>query len=88
MILVLALACHDPAVSKLDQVRALGKPVTFADVTRVLGEPTRDLGSGIYILEYQQPDGTAIWVGTPDKKRVVYIQLVDGSGGRTDLYRE
>jgi hypothetical protein len=83
-LLVLVIACHDGHVTKLEQIRALARPIAFADVTRVLGEPVGDIGSGIHIYEYTLDDGRTLRVGTPDRKRVMYIHIV----GDGDVYRE
>jgi len=42
-------------------------------VESILGEPDKDMGSGIYVLEFRLKDKTIVVVGTPDKKEVWYI---------------
>lgn len=88
--LVLALACTGARPtdgSKLDQLRTLPRPIAFPAVEQVLSTPARDLGSGIHIDQYLLEPGRTILVGTPDRARVMDIQLVDPSGSQ-DVYRE
>ena len=47
---------------------------TFEKLSEILGEPDLDIGSGIHIFVYRLGDGTGITVGTPDKKKVMYIE--------------
>ena len=89
-LLVLVFACHTAAVTpddKLSQVRALGRPVAYGDVAKVMGAPARDIGSGIHMYEWPLDAQRTLRVGTPDCKRVMYIQLIDAAGTH-DLYRE
>jgi peptide/nickel transport system substrate-binding protein len=72
---------------KLDRVCALPKPVAFVDVEHLLGTPARDIGSGIHMYEYTLDSARTLRVGTPDQKRVMYIQIIDATGTH-DLYRE
>jgi hypothetical protein len=46
---------------------------TFARLSAILGEPDRDVGSGIFVLIYDLSDGTRLKVGTADRKSVLYV---------------
>ena len=56
---------------KLTEV--LAKNPSFDDLVRILGESHMDIGSGIYVLVYRLDQGPSITVGTPDKKKILYV---------------
>ena len=57
----------------------------FAEVLRAAGPPDADVGSGIHIYVYHLSDGSRVWVGTPDRRRLLYVRHITGSVG-TQLY--
>jgi hypothetical protein len=66
-----------PAV--ISTFSALPIGITFQELLRRAGSPDGDIGSGIYIYRYYLADGTFVLVGTPDRKRILYIIHVAGS---------
>jgi hypothetical protein len=69
----------------VDAFKAVKKGSTFADVTAWVGEPDKDIGSGIHIFEYKLPDGSRVVVGTPDLKDVKYVRHADKDGNVVEL---
>jgi hypothetical protein len=59
--------------------------MTLEQVYQQVGQPARDLGSGIYILEYVLPDHTSVFVGCSGKS-VLYVRHGDLRDGE-DLLR-
>ena len=57
-----------PALTK-----ALRGTPTFEELSRILGEPQMDIGSGIHVLVYTLDQGASVSVGTSDKKTVLYV---------------
>lgn len=53
--------------------KALRSAPTFDELSRVLGDPHIDIGSGIHIFVYTLDEGAALKVGTGDKKAVIYV---------------
>ena len=53
---------------------ALSKNPTFDDLVPILGAPHLDIGSGIHVFVYIVDKGASIIVGTPDKKKVLYVK--------------
>jgi len=52
---------------------ALAKNPSFDELVRILGEPRMDIGSGIHVFVYALDQGPSITVGTPDKKKILYV---------------
>jgi hypothetical protein len=46
---------------------------TVRDVEAKLGKPDRDVGSGIYILEYSLRDGSSVLAGSSDNSQIMYV---------------
>ena len=44
------------------------------ELSRILGEPYMDIGSGIHVLVNPLDRGAAVTVGTADKKTVLYVE--------------
>lgn len=63
------------------------KKMSMKQVVKLCGEPQRDIGSGIHIYVYELADGSAVWVGTPDRKRIIYVTHVLPGGERRGLFR-
>ena len=69
------LESNRDAATAISHIRAVIKAdLTFDKLSEILGEPDLDVGSGIHIFGYRLSDGTGIKVGTPDKKKVMYIE--------------
>ena len=57
----------------LDDFRTLRTEMTLQQVYDRVGSPRRDIGSGIYILEYELASGEKVWVGSSGKS-VLYVR--------------
>jgi hypothetical protein len=58
----------------IESFRFIGPTTTMQQVKAKLGEPDRDVGSGIYIYEYLLTDGTRVWIGSSDNSRILYVR--------------
>lgn len=58
----------------LDSFRFIGADTTLNDVTARLGEPDRDIGSGIYIYEYRLSDRSYVLIGSADRLHILYVR--------------
>jgi hypothetical protein len=71
-------AAIDPNAAPLpaEKFAAVSEKMTLGEILALLGPARRDIGSGIYILEWESTDGRAFIVGTtkPDdlKSRPMY----------------
>lgn len=57
----------------LDEFQFDWPHTTVQDVEAKAGKPDRDLGSGIYILEYRLRDGSSILLGSSDNAQIMYV---------------
>lgn len=64
---------------------ALPADITYPQLIRRAGSPDDDIGSGIYVFRYHLADGSIVFVGTPDRKRLLYVTHVAGTV-RTQLW--
>jgi hypothetical protein len=58
----------------LESFRFIGPSTTMQQVFAALGPPYRDVGSGIYMYEYELADGTQIWIGSADDTNIIYVR--------------
>jgi hypothetical protein len=58
------------------------------DVIARLGAPDRDVGSGIYILEYRLRDGSHVWIGSPNNSQIIYVRHGAASIGEGEVLYE
>ena len=49
-------------------------PAMVQDVVAKVGAPDRDIGSGIYILEYRLRDASCVWIGSADNTNILYVR--------------
>ena len=63
----------------------IGPGTTMEQVRATVGAPDRDIGSGIHIYLYALPDGSHVWIGSPDASEILYVRHV-ASGTSTSLY--
>ncbi len=64
------------AAKVMPKIEKLTTQSEFRDVTAILGEPDRDVGSGIHVYLFRLSDGTELRVGTPDDKDIMYIDRI------------
>ncbi|HZS28871.1 MAG TPA: hypothetical protein VFB76_16710 [Candidatus Angelobacter sp.] len=58
---------------------------SMQDIVRKCGIPDEHQGSGIFIFLYDMNDGTVVAIGTPDLKRLMYINQITERGARSLL---
>ncbi len=61
---------------------------TMTDVVRQCGIPDEHQGSGIWIFLYDMDDGSLVAVGTPDLKRLLYVDHISGTAKAKSLLRQ
>jgi hypothetical protein len=59
---------------------------TVQDIEAKVGKPDRDLGSGIYILEYRLRDGSSVLVGSSDNSHIMYVDHWFSNNKRERVY--
>src|SRR5690242_17018905 len=59
---------------------------TVQDAEAKVGKPDRDVGSGIYILEYRLRDGSSVLVGSSDNSRIMYVTHWISGNRRDPIY--
>ena len=43
-------------------------------VTSKLGDPDRDVGSGLHVYSYRLTDGSDVLIGSADGSRILYVR--------------
>jgi hypothetical protein len=66
-------APRPPRRPSLEDLAGLRHEMSLADVKRALGEPVRDVGSGLFVLLYELDDGSTATIGC-DGSRVLYVR--------------
>ena len=76
-----ALAQQIPPTARTIEVFHRIKPhMSMKQVIDICGVPDEDIGSGIHIYVYKLADGSLVRIGTPDKKRLIYVAHVLPNG--------
>jgi hypothetical protein len=58
----------------LDSFRFDWPTTTVQDVVSKVGEPDRDVGSGVYIFLYQLSDGSLVWIWSADGTHIGFVR--------------
>jgi hypothetical protein len=58
----------------VDEFRFIDRDTTVPQVFAKLGNPGRDIGSGIHIYEYLLQDGSRVIIGSPDGSDIWYVR--------------
>ena len=82
-----ALAQRIPPTARTIEVFHRIKPqMSIKQAIDICGVPDEDIGSGIHIYVYKLADGSLVRIGTPDKKRLIYVaHVLPHSKGRPIL---
>lgn|SRR5690349_16527104 len=72
----------------LEEFRFDWPHTTVQDLEAEVGKPDRDIGSGIYILEYHLQDGSHVWVGSSDNSHIIYVRHGAASIGEGEVLYE
>ena len=76
-----ALAQQIPPTARTIQAFRRIKPkMSMKQVIAICGVADEDVGSGIHIYVYRLSDGSLVRIGTPDKKRLIYVVHVLPNG--------
>ncbi len=65
---------------KVELFRELKKGMALAQVSEQVGAADKDIGSGIYVLEYRLDDGARVLIGFPGFERLIYVIHEDKAG--------
>ena len=63
-----------PASKSVESFQFIGAETTIQQLITKLGEPDRDIGSGIYVFVYDLSDGTEIQIGSADGSHILYAK--------------
>jgi hypothetical protein len=58
----------------IESFRFVGSETTMLQVTSKLGNPDRDVGSGLHIYSYRLGDGSDVLIGSADGSRILYVR--------------
>jgi hypothetical protein len=61
---------------------------TVQDLITKVGPPDRDVGGGIYILDYGLQDCSHVWVGSLDNSMIIYVRHGGGLIGEGEILYE
>src|SRR5438067_5146762 len=76
-----AIAQRIPPTARTIEVFHRIKPqMSMKQVIDICGVPDEDIGSGIHIYVYKLSDQSLVRIGTPDKKRLIYVVHVLPNG--------
>src|SRR2546423_3106483 len=76
-----ALAQRIPPTTRTIEAFRRTKPqMSMKQVIDICGVPDEDIGSGIHIYVYKLADDSLVRIGTPDKKRLIYVAHVLPNG--------
>src|SRR3989440_5379366 len=69
-----------PTARTIEAFHRLKPQMSMKQVIDICGVPDEDTGSGIHIYVYKLADGSLVRIGTPDKKRLIYVVHVLPNG--------
>src|SRR6266704_3706649 len=69
-----------PTARTIEAFRRIEPQMSMKQVIDICGVPDEDTGSGIHIYVYKLSDRSLVRIGTPDKKRLIYIVHVSPNG--------
>jgi hypothetical protein len=69
-----------PTARAIEAFRRIKPHMSMERIMEICGVPDEDIGSGIHIYVYKLSDGSLVRIGTPDKKRLVYVVHVLPNG--------
>jgi hypothetical protein len=71
----------------LDAFRALKKGIPLTEVIAWVGDPDRDVGSGMLVMEYKLADGSRVLVGFVKRESLMYVNHEGKDGKVTELVK-
>lgn len=74
-----------PSERTLDSFRFDWPKTTLQDVIAKVGIADRDIGSGLYILEYRLQDGSKVWIGSTNYSDILYVRHGMASLGQSEI---
>ena len=69
-----------PPARTIEPFGRIEPQMSMKQVIGICGVPDEDIGSGIHIYVYKLSDGSLVRIGTPDKKRLIYVVHVLPNG--------
>ena len=84
----LAASCASPASNTLRPFLQISNGMSFPDICRLVGLPSKDIGSGLHVLLYLLEDGSTVTMGfgsLGEDAEVMYVGLVRRDGTKETL---
>jgi hypothetical protein len=75
------LQCARQTQRTIEPFRRIQPGMSFPDICQIVGEPDRDVGSGIHIFEYALDDGSRVLIGFIVWSEVEYVALQKRNAG-------
>ena len=71
------VGCHQRGGRTLDDFSFIDDSTSINELFSIVGEPDRDVGSGLFVFEYRLSDDSSVFVGTADRQRIIYVRHGD-----------
>ena len=69
----------------IDYYKSLSLNTPLATITSKIGKPDADIGSGIHIFVYKLPHNEAVWIGSADLQKLMYVKQKKADGTFVNL---
>jgi hypothetical protein len=65
--------CAEITPRIIDEYRKIHAGMSFAEICNLVGQPDKEIGSGIYVYQYNLNDGTHVLIGFISLEKVYYV---------------
>ena len=79
----LAASCASPSSNTIQPFLQISTAMSFPDICRLVGLPSKNIGSGLYVFLYTLEDGSTITMGfgsLEEDAEVLYVRLMRPDG--------
>src|SRR3990170_8857626 len=79
----LAAPCASPSSNTIQPFLQISSGMSFTDICRLVGLPTKDIGSGLHVFLYILEDGSTVTMGfssLEDDTEMIYVWLTRPDG--------
>ncbi|MBM2842415.1 MAG: hypothetical protein HW404_252 [Anaerolineales bacterium] len=84
----LAASCASPASQTIQPFLQISKGMSFPDICHLVGLPTKEIGSGLYIFLYFLEDSSTVTMGfssLEEDSQTLYVWLTRPDGTEQNL---
>ena len=84
----LAAPCASPSANTIQPFLQISSGMSFTDICRLVGLPTKDIGSGLHVFLYILEDGSTVTMGfssLEEDAEVMYVWLTRPDGTQESL---